>query len=88
MAFAYANISPSLAKNARINNLLSNAHDPVPNYEAALEITYQAAVAPWLSVQPFFQYIFHPGGNIANPLKPNSTIPDAAVVGTRVAMTF
>lgn len=88
VAFAYANISPSLAKNARINNLLSNAHDPVPNYEAALEITYQAAVAPWLSVQPFFQYIFHPGGNIANPLKPNSTIPDAAVVGTRVAMTF
>ncbi len=88
VAFAYANISPSLADNARINALFADGFNPVPDYEAVVEVTYQAAVAPWLSVQPFFQYVFHPGGNVVNPLKPYATIQNAAVIGTRIGMTF
>ncbi len=30
--------------------------------ENALELTYRAALTPWLSVQPNFQWIRHPGG--------------------------
>ncbi|MGQ3676307.1 carbohydrate porin [Xanthobacter sp. TB0139] len=89
VGFAYANISPTLAGNVRLNNLLNGTFEPVPDYEAVLEVTYQAAVAPWLSVQPFFQYVFHPGGNAVNPHSiVGAAIEDAAVVGTRIEMTF
>ncbi len=90
VAFAYANISPSLADATRIGNFFGSApFDPIPDYEAVLEITYQAAVAPWLSVQPFFQYVFNPGGNVANPNSMLKTpIQNAAVIGTRIGMTF
>ncbi|MGE4373718.1 MAG: carbohydrate porin [Xanthobacter sp.] len=89
VGFTYANISSTLADNVRLNNLLNGTYGPVPDYEAVLEITYQAAVAPWLSVQPFFQYVFHPGGNVMDPNSiVGAAIEDAAIFGTRIEMTF
>ena len=32
-----------------------------------MELTYQAQVTPWLSVQPDVQYIFNPSGGVLNP---------------------
>jgi porin len=55
-----------------------------------LELTYQAQITPWLVLQPDFQYIFHPGGNVADPTDVSGTTPvqDAAVIGVRTAITF
>ncbi|WP_374544877.1 carbohydrate porin [Rhodoblastus sp.] len=59
---------------------------PVQNYEAMIEVTYQAALMPGWTIQPDFQYIFHPGGNIADA----SGFPakDAVVLGVRTSMAF
>ncbi|MEK7707009.1 MAG: carbohydrate porin [Verrucomicrobiota bacterium] len=53
---------------------------PVPDYEMALEITYQIVLTPWWSLQPDFQYIFHPGGSTA--------LQDSVVLGLRTTISF
>ena len=37
---------------------------PVRDYEAVLEITYQAQITPWMTLQPDLQHVFHPGGHV------------------------
>ncbi|MCS0493861.1 carbohydrate porin [Ancylobacter sp. MQZ15Z-1] len=90
IGLAYAKISPALARLDRTSNALSGTDGPVQDYEAVLEIDYQAAVTPWLSVQPFFQYVFHPGGNVPDPngSNPTQALRDAAVFGVRSTVTF
>lgn len=62
---------------------------PVRNYEAVLELTYAAQITPWWSVQPDFQYIFHPGANAANARDPDgAVIRDAVVLGVRSTVKF
>ena len=61
---------------------------PVRSGEAVLELTYQHKLAEWWQVQPDFQYIFNPGGGIANPILPTRRIGDAAVLGLRSVVTF
>lgn len=53
--------------------------------ETVLELTYQARLAPWWSVQPDFQYVFNPGGGIDHP---DRRIGDAAILGIRTTITF
>jgi len=45
-----------------------------------MELYYNAAVTPWLSISPSVQYVFNPGGD--------RTVDDAVVLGFRVQMTF
>ena len=52
------------------------------NYEALLEICYTAEIKSGWTLQPDFQYIFHPGGNVAGRIK------DATVVGARTSISF
>jgi len=81
VAGAYGKISNAL----RSYQYDSGAY-PVQNYEAMIEVTYQAALMPGWTIQPDFQYIFHPGGNIADA----SGLPakDALVLGVRTSMAF
>jgi len=90
VAFALADMSPDLADLARRTNRVSGVRGPIPDYEAVIEATYQIAATPWLSVQPFAQYVFHPGGNVANPngTRPTVALKDAAVFGVRSGVTF
>src|SRR5882762_380842 len=62
----------------------------IRDYEAVLEITYQARVAPWWTLQPDFQMIAHPGGHVAPPLAASSAppIPNALVLGLRSSILF
>jgi porin len=62
----------------------------IRDYEAVLEITYQARIAPWWTLQPDFQLIAHPGGRVAPPLAASSAppIPNALVLGLRSSITF
>ena len=50
------------------------------DHETIFEFTYRAAVAPWLAVQPDFQYVLHPAGD--------HHAHDAVVAGLRMAMDF
>ena len=51
------------------------------NYEALIEICYTYEIRSGWTVQPDFQYIFQPGGNVAG-------VDDAAVVGARTSINF
>jgi len=55
-------------------------YGPLPDYEMALEVTYKVVLAPWWTIQPDFQYIFHPGGSPA--------LKDAIVLGVRTTISF
>jgi porin len=63
---------------------------PIRDYEAVLEVTYKAQIVPGWTVQPDFQYIFHPGGRVPNPNDPTQTQPikNAVVVGVRSTVQF
>ena len=51
------------------------------NYEALIEVAYTFELRQGLLLQPDFQYIFQPGGNVAGQ-------KDAAVVGVRTRIAF
>jgi len=62
----------------------------IRDYEAVLEITYEARIAPWWTLQPDFQLIAHPGGHVARPAAAFSArpIPNALVLGLRSSIVF
>ena len=70
--------------------LFTGTGGPLRNYEAVLEITYQARVAGWWVLQPDLQLIFHPGGHVAAPPPAPATQPirNALVLGLRSSITF
>jgi porin len=70
--------------------LFTGIERPRRDYESALEITYEARIAPWWLLQPDLQLIFHPGGNIpAPPPAPKGQpIANALVIGVRSGITF
>ena len=63
---------------------------PVRDYEAVLEITYQAQIVPGWTLQPDFQYVFHPGGNVPDPNDPTGVraVKDAAIFGIRSVLRY
>jgi len=69
--------------NGRLNGAV-----PVRSSESFLELTYQYQAAPWLLVQPDFQYVYSPGGGIANPLAPGRRVGNEAVFGVRTNIAF
>jgi len=62
---------------------------PLRSSEALIEVTYQAQIIPGWTVQPDFQYVFRPGGNVSNPRDPNGTaVKDAAIFGLRTTIRY
>jgi porin len=89
LAIAYSQISDSVSAAEQDAVYYTDEQRPIQDYEAALELTYQAQIVPGWTVQPDFQYIFHPGGHIANPFNPAGVaIPNAAVVGVRMTINY
>ncbi len=80
---AYGHIASSVSA----ADALTNA-PLVRDYQAVIEATYQIAVLPGFSIQPDFQYVFHPGAHgVADP---NDGLPirDAAVFGMRATVHY
>jgi porin len=50
------------------------------NYEAFFEICYTAQIKSGWTLQPDFQYIVHPGGNVPNT-SGTGAVKDASVFG-------
>ncbi|MBB2165838.1 carbohydrate porin [Gluconacetobacter sp. 1b LMG 1731] len=75
---------------------IGNAHDAVRlgtslagalKPEQHIEATYQAAVTPYLIVQPDFQYFWHVGGTSFNP-ETGRSIDNGVVLGVNMTTTF
>jgi porin len=76
IGFAYTGISD------QVSAFDVDFGEPVArNYESLIEVCYTFEIKPGWSLQPDFQYIFQPGGNVAG-------VDDAAVVGARTSITF
>lgn len=88
IAFAYGAISNDLQSLDRDFLAFTGSARPVHDYEAVIELTYQAAITPWWTVQPDFQYVLHPGGHIPDPSSGKTVIGDAIVFGLRTSVTF
>jgi porin len=84
----YARVSDRARQLDRDTGFYSGASYPVRGSETALELTYQAQLAPWWIVQPDVQYVFNPGGGIPDPNRPGKRVGDAAVFGLRTVVTF
>jgi porin len=83
LGVAYEKVSPDAAaadRDAALPVIRSN--------ETVFEVSYAAQIAPWWTVQPDFQYIIHPGGNVEDPSNPGTPVQDAAVIGVRSVLKF
>ena len=70
------------------DNVRLNGTHGVRSSESFLELTYQYQAAPWLLVQPDFQYIYTPGGGVANPQSPGNRVGNEAVFAVRTNIVF
>ncbi len=61
---------------------------PVRGAETFIEVTYQAVITPWMTLQPDFQYFFTPSGGVPNPNQPGQRIGNEAVFGLRTNIVF
>lgn len=90
VAFGYAKISNRARALDRDTVFFGAPGYPIRDYEAVLEISYKAEIVPGWTVQPDFQYVFHPGGNVPHPNDPTMTRPvkNAVVVGVRSTVQY
>ncbi len=87
IGFAFGHISPQALAREEIA-AAGTAISTFP-YEAAIELTYQWQIAQNWSLQPDFQYIIHPGGQVLNPLDSGGApIQNATVIGIRTIVKF
>ena len=87
IAFGMARIGASArGLDQDIRYFSGNPTFPVRNFEAVLEVTYQAQVTPWLMLESDVQYVFHPAGNVLNA--DGSIRRDALVLGLHSVLNF
>lgn len=87
---AYSKISGDAADADRdAQMLLPDPSLPARDHELVFEVSYTAQVTPWWTLQPDFQYIVHPGGNVRDADDPaGATAGNATLVGLRTSLTF
>jgi len=66
----------------------SSTFHPVRSSETFIEATYQYQLTTWCQLQPDFQYVFNPGGGIANPNAPGQRVKNEVVLGLRMNVLF
>jgi porin len=89
LAASFSQLSPDLRGFDRERAFFAKTALPLRNYELVVELTYQAQIVAGWTIQPDFQYIFHPGGGVVDPIDPYvGRIPDATVFGLRTAISF
>src|SRR6185437_13355670 len=78
VAFGWANVSHALRSLDMDTNFFTGVSAPIQSAEMVLELTYQAKITPWLTVQPDFQWVIHPGGNAPEPHNRTQALIDPA----------
>ena len=87
IGMGFAKVSSQAAGFDRDTAFFSGSFKPMRTSETFVEVTYQYSVAPWLQLQPDFQYLFNPGGGIANA-SGTAKVNDEAVIGVRTNILF
>ncbi len=81
LGFVYVHVSDSLRRSERDDRNINGTLLPaISDYEALIEVTYQAKLREWWTVQPSLQWIHHPGGS--------TVLDDALVLGLRASLVF
>jgi porin len=88
LGMGYTHVSSRVSAYDRDVAVLTGTFNPARGSEAFVEATYQYQVTPWLQLQPDIQYVFNPGGGLADPNDPNTRIKDELVVGARTNILF
>ncbi len=90
IAAAYAHVSPAAQALDEDFRQFFGPFWPKRSAEELLTAVYQYEVRAGWTLQPNFQYIFHPGGGATNPLSSPAGKPirDAAVLGLRTVVKF
>jgi porin len=84
LAFSYEAVGSSARALGRDAATLAGTMRPAPDYESAVELSYQALLAPWWMVQPDAQLILHPGARLGV----RASAADTWVLGLRTAVSF
>jgi porin len=90
LGIAFARVSTDARDLDRQSRTFSGVDSPLRSHEAVIELSYAAEIVPGLTVQPDLQYIFNPGGHVADPSDPTGVkaVEDALVLGVRTSITF
>ncbi len=88
LGMGYAHVSRQASAHDRDVAVETSAFNPARGGETYVEATYQYQVTPWLQLQPDAQYVFNPGGGVANPSDPTQRVKDELVVGARTNILF
>ncbi len=85
--FGIAGAYGKISRDVRMSDIVTGAAPLVRDYQALVELTYQAVIVPGVTVQPDIQYIFHPGANgVAGP--DGLPLRNAAVFGARISIHY
>ncbi|MDE1149861.1 MAG: carbohydrate porin [Azospirillaceae bacterium] len=84
----HTHVSQQAAALDRDQYLYDGTYTPVRHTETFVEVTYQYQVRPWWQLQPDIQYVFNPGGGVADPNSPNQRIGNEVVLGLRTNILF
>ncbi len=85
----YAHVSHAVTASDRdLAVAQPDVYTPVRTSETFVELTYQYQVHPWWQLQPDLQYVFNPGGGLADPVSPQRKIGSEFVLGLRTNILF
>jgi porin len=88
LAVSYEEISGARRGLARDVRHFTDSNLALPDFESAVEVTYQTQITPWLIAQPDLQWVVHPGAHLTTvsvPAKADFT-RNALVGGIRLAI--
>ena len=88
IGMGYTRVSRSAAALDAATAAFTGAFVPTRGGETYVEITYQYQATPWWQLQPDIQYVFNPGGGIANPNAPTQRVGNELVLGLRTNILF
>jgi porin len=87
IGMGFAQVSPQQAGLDSDTAFYTGTFTPRQTNETYVEVTYQYQATAWWQLQPDFQYVFNPGGGLANP-SGTGKIKDEAVIGLRTNILF
>ena len=89
LGMSYERVSANRRALAADLRAISGVNLPLPDFESAVELSYQAQLAPWWVAQPDAQFIIHPGVRLPDAQAPSARVPaNALVLGMRTAVSF
>lgn len=88
VGMGFAKVSGSVSALDQATATFSGSYVPTRSSETFIEFTYQYQATPWWQIQPDIQYVFTPGGGVADPNVPGQRVGNELVLGVRTNILF